>query len=145
MPASRFETTRREPCVLIPLTAYFHRMAVFGPQLLSIHTLSRSAPANPFESHSFKKSRINIKTKPFKPRRITLFPHVISQLLWNHILLKMRVGGRGSTSSVNRRAGSHESPVTNHRPRRFLYLITLLYPLYLLAPRDTDHGPRISA
>jgi hypothetical protein len=74
MVVTRFEIAQKETCVLsrslIPLTASFLSNSGFRPQLLSIHTLSKSASANSFESHTSKKSRKCIKTNAFNPCRM---------------------------------------------------------------------------
>src|SRR5229473_6677006 len=92
-------------------------MAVFGLQLLLIHTLSKLALVNSFESAPSKKSHNCIKTMGFKPRRITHFPHAVSQLLWNHTLSKNRVGGSASPTSDFRPPTSNVRCATDHGSR----------------------------
>ena|SRR6266851_2428561 len=70
MLARRLGTTLRRVCAFFPLTVSFLSNPDFRPQLLSIHTVEKTAPANPFESHSSEKSRISVKTKPFNPCRL---------------------------------------------------------------------------
>jgi hypothetical protein len=105
-----FRTTLRRSCVLCPLSLSFHSNPVFRSQILLIHTVAKPAPANSFESHTSKKSHINIKTNGFKPHRDTYLPDPFSQLLCNHILLKTGMGGGGYPA--NQQTHFHRSPVS---------------------------------
>ena len=101
MPASRFKANFRESCV--PLFGHRPRPnpSTVDAQLFCFHIFTKTAAVNSFESHTSKKSRINIKTNGFKPFRIIFLRGTIPQVLLNHILTK--TGGGGGVRAIGAR------------------------------------------
>ncbi len=113
MLARRLGTTLRRKCVFFPLSVPSLPDPDFRSQPLLIHTLPKSAPANSFESHSSKKSRINVKTKPFNPSRLrTCDTPPCNSFRFTHFL-KQGGRGRGVPSALSSSCRSFAPRVSN--------------------------------
>ena len=107
MPASRFETipgirVSRDTLADLPFTTQNSSLNSFRFALLR-----NSASINSLDSDTNKKPHINIKTKGFKPSRITLLRMPFSQTLWNHTITKNGVGEGLAVASARQNGAGH--------------------------------------